>query len=409
MNDTPFGGWKPSADTRLGRRDNALLIRSTGDDPYVEISLGHAYSAEISVEFEARTTVAGSGELFWSDERSGYRAENCVRWSMPRDGRWHRVVVAVPADRVTAIRVDPFTGPGDFQIRSMVVTGAKASDRKAWSFRGPDIAPGAPEPAQDTWEFLDNGRVRIGIKTSSGAAIGWFSRSGGRNLLNHFDKGRLIQQSWYGDEDGSVWNKQPWRWNPVQGGDWKGNPARVLKLDIAKDRLVARTMGRNWAGCTDLPEATFEETIRLDGDLARIRFTFRYTGTKQHAARHHEIPAVFLEPDLDTLVTCTAEKPWTNAPLDRSKPGWPNESRKMTEHWAAYVGADNTGVGVHVPQATELTCYRFGDGKPEHGSCSYFAPLLHTAIVPGTTISYETTLTIGTPDQIRARFARLPR
>ena len=48
--------------------------------------------------------------------------------------------------------------------------------------------------------FLDNGQVRLGVKKSSGAGIAWFSMSGSeRNLINHWDRGRLVQQSYYGD------------------------------------------------------------------------------------------------------------------------------------------------------------------------------------------------------------------
>jgi hypothetical protein len=41
------------------------------------------------------------------------------------------------------------------------------------------------------WAFLDNEQIRIGVKKTSGACIGWFSKSGSnRNLLNHHDQGR---------------------------------------------------------------------------------------------------------------------------------------------------------------------------------------------------------------------------
>ena len=88
-------------------------------------------------------------------------------------------------------------------------------------------ASAAAEPAdKDDFIFLDNGRLKLGVEKSSGAGIAWLSASGSeRNLINHFDRGRLVQQSYYGKEDGSLWNKQPWRYNPVQGGDWRGKGA----------------------------------------------------------------------------------------------------------------------------------------------------------------------------------------
>jgi hypothetical protein len=257
------------------------------------------------------------------------------------------------------------------------------------------------------WHYLENRQIKLGIKISSGAAIGWFSPAKStRNLLNHWDKGRLIQQSYYGNADGSLWDKQPWRWNPVQGGDWVGNPARVLETKPEKYKFYARTMGRHWAAQKDLPEVIFEEWISLEHDVAKIKYRMTYTGTETHANRDHEIPAVFLEPDLDTLVLYEGDRPRTNAPVTRLKPGWPNEGHRMTEHWAAYVDKDDFGLGVLVPRADKLTCYRFGDGKPEHGSCSYFAPLTQFPITPGTIFEYEMFLTCGTSIEIRKRLLK---
>ena len=73
------------------------------------------------------------------------------------------------------------------------------------------------------WEYLDNGIVRIGVDKSRGACIGYFAQSKTRrNLLNNYDEGRFIQQSYYGRPDGSRWNGKPWVYNPVQGGHAKG-------------------------------------------------------------------------------------------------------------------------------------------------------------------------------------------
>ena len=79
----------------------------------------------------------------------------------------------------------------------------------------------------------------------------------------------------------------------------------------------------------------------------------------------------------------------------------------MTEHWAAYVDQDGNGLGVLVPAADLLTCYRFGDGKREHGSCSYFAPLTRFAVTPGRVFEYDIYLTAGSVDEIRTRFRRI--
>jgi hypothetical protein len=259
-------------------------------------------------------------------------------------------------------------------------------------------------PAED-WAWLDNGQVRLGVVKSSGAGIGWFSMSGSsRNLLNHFDRGRLIQQSYYGNPDGSTWNGRPWRWNPVQGGDWKGNPARLLELSSGTNQLYAKSIARNWGGCAEIPEVTFDEWISLAGKIARARFRMSYRGSIVHQETDHEIPAFFAEPDLKTLVLYSGDQPWTSAPASRSVPGWPNESRRMTEGWAAYVDRDDFGIGAFVPVANRLTCYHFGGDDSSKGACSYFAPLTKFGITPDKVFEYDVYLTAGKTDEIRAAF-----
>ena len=269
-------------------------------------------------------------------------------------------------------------------------------------------APVAAERSTNDFVFISNGELSLGVKKSSGAGIAHFSSSrGGGNVINHWDRGRLVQQSYYGAEDGSMWDKQSWRWNPVQGGGWRGEPAQVLDLRVERAFLYARSMAKHWATGADLPDVIFEQWITLTSQLAHVRFRMTYSGTNGHPTITHELPAVFLEPHFDTLLVYEGDKPWTGAPVNRSRPGWPNESRHFTERWAAYVNTNNYGLGAYVPGADKLTCYRFGDGKREHGSCSYFAPLKSFAITPGTKFEYDVWLTIGSADEIRERFQGL--
>ena len=280
-----------------------------------------------------------------------------------------------------------------------------------WIFSGSwNLVFGAlpPERATNDFVFIDNGELRLGVKKSSGAGIAYLALSAtGENVINHWDRGRLVQQSYYGAEDGSLWNKKPWRWTPVQGGDWHGNPAQVLELKAERDSLYAKSMGKHWASGADLPDVIFEEWISLTGRLAHVKFRMTYTGTNTHPKISHELPAVFVEPQYHTLLVYEGTNVWRGDAVNRSKPGWPNESRKFTEHWAAYVDKNDFGVGALVPVADSLTCYRFGYGKREHGSCSYFAPVKRFAITPGMKFEYDVWLTIGTAEEIRQRFKSL--
>ena len=269
---------------------------------------------------------------------------------------------------------------------------------------------GNPETASD-WTFLDNGQIRLGIRKSSGACIGWFSRSGpgAENLLDHWDHGRSIQQSYYGAEDGSRWAEKPWRWNPVQGGDYRGTAAEVSVVDVPSTvELHSRTLPRNWAGGELLRDVVMEQWIRLEGLAAHLRFRFEYSGTQSHPAQDQEIPAFFCVPSLGTLVTYDGDRPWSgDGALRRVQPGWPNEYRAMTEGWAAYVNGRDEGIGIFVPRARRLTCYRYGKSPEAPGACSYLAPLDRFAITPGFVFDYRFLLSLGKVEDMRSLFGRL--
>jgi hypothetical protein len=398
-----LGGWKAVHECHLGIRKGNLVVRTTGGDPYLIASDVPGVRGTLTLEWRQRTKTRGSAEVFWGDARGGFAAERSMQVGYTPGEKWQELKAMLPVEgTLTELRLDPCQQQSELEITWLRLKDASGKLVREWKFNGlKDAEPAGVLPPAEQWAYLDNGKLRIGVKVSSGAAIGWLSLSKStRNLLNHWDHGRLVQQSYYGDDDGSVWDKQPWRWNPVQGGDYKGTAARVLQLKQTKTTLYAKSMGRNWAGCADLPETIFEQWITLSGDVAHVKYRLTYSGTKSHASRHHEIPAIFLEPDLETLVIGGNE-------AARSKPGWPNESRKLPEHWAAYIDKDEFGVGARVPIADELTCYRFGDGKPEHGSCSYFAPLTRFAITPGLVFTYDLSLTCGTLTQIRARFHKV--
>ena len=152
-----------------------------------------------------------------------------------------------------------------------------------------------------------------------------------------------------------------------------------------------------------------EQTITLQDEMLHIRFRFHYSGTASHPAHHQELPAFFVDSRLATLVFYDGDAPWTGAAVKKTQPAFPNEYKKITEHWAAYVGEDHHGIGCYVPVADELTCYRFGKDVNSPGSCSYFAPIRTLAVVPGFQWEYDVWITLGSTTEIRERFLQISR
>ena len=241
----------------------------------------------------------------------------------------------------------------------------------------------------------------------AGGSIGWFSHShSSENMLNAFDHGRYVQQSYYGDKDGSEWNGKPWRYNPVQGGSWKGTPATVIETKEAKDSLYVKTKPRQWASGNEVNDMLIEQWLTLEGGLAHIKFRMTYSGTQEHQATHQELPAIFVMPSYDTLVFCEkSELAWTNASLTRKQPSFPNEGVKFSEPWCAWVDSADQGIGIYFPHTDFATSYRVRDAGI--GNCSYIAPTKTFALKPGIVFEYEIVLATGTVEQIRAVFTRL--
>jgi hypothetical protein len=190
----------------------------------------------------------------------------------------------------------------------------------------------------------------------------------------------------------------------------RGNGAKVLELKQTKDSLHVVTLPKHWATGEDITDARMEQTlqlVKLKGPLLLVSYKFTYTGDQKHPVADQEIPAIFLEPEYDQLVVYSGKRPFENDVLTKFKPGWPNEYKEMTEHWAAYVNKDGFGLGAYVPEAKKLTCYRFGDGDRAQGACSYFAPLQQFAIEPGFKFEYHIAITLGTAEEIRERLIDL--
>ena len=272
-------------------------------------------------------------------------------------------------------------------------------------------APLSAKPkAEKDWAYLDNGTIRIGVDKSRGSAIGFLALSKDkRNLLNHHDEGRFIQQSYYGDPDGSVWGKKPWVYNPVQGGSYKGEDAKTLDFKVTGTELYAKIQPLRWASAQACPEAVMQEWITLDGAVAKIRMRLDYTGATQKSNAHQEMPAMFVDYSLPHLMFENDGKLVKHKPVDLGKDLKP-EQIAYTGNWLAYVDDKNFGIGIHTPGTGNAVTYRHrGNGStgPDGSACSYVAPVRRLQLTEGLVVDYEFHLTIGTLDEIRARFAKL--
>ena len=387
----------------------SYVITTSGSDPYVSTRpLTRALpedSCVLTFEYRLSQRMPRFKVYFatpLSEERSA------ILGNLEATNLWHRASFDLYAQRAAFewgraghyLRLDPGEAPDvTLEIRNIYLRRATAEE----------IA--ARETATAHLKYIDNGKVRLGVDMQRGGSIFYFALSGERrNLLNHRDEGRFIQQSYYGEADGTVWSGNPWTWNPIQGGGCDGTCAEVRSYEIADSSLHVVSVPVHWAGNYLMPELEMEETVTLVDSVAHLHYIFRNNGqgATSHPSAMQEMPAVFVDYNLDHLVFYHGMHPWEHDALSDTVPGWPNESFSRHEEWAAFMKADGSlGLGVYTPGTVQMTAYRYGQGAStgESGDdCSYFAPLRYFAVEKGLTVEYDAYVTIGNIEQIRGRF-----
>ena len=240
--------------------------------------------------------------------------------------------------------------------------------------------------------YISNSFVKVGVDEEKGGAICYMSHANNtQNVINCWDCGRCIQQSYYGRDDGTNWNGKSWCWNPVQAGSWNNLHARINSLVRVSDtRLVIHTTPRNWGGgelCEDVEMIT-DITLLPQGHV-HMNCVMRYKGKEIHPVKDQEIPACFFDSSFSTLIYRTK-----NGNTIKTIPTEPSNNNMRTDAdatWAGYMNPQTKqGVFVTCPRATQLTAYRVENtSQPHLSNCSYMAPLIVSAIAPESTVTYD--------------------
>lgn len=172
------------------------------------------------------------------------------------------------------------------------------------------------------------------------------------NLINTLDRGRYLQQSYYGTDQrpyvqGSF-NRSPWKYNPVQGGNVGEEPSKVIDYQVTDTYIYVKTRAMQWekwsdghvAKCTHY-EQVFDEngnivsrpmhTECLYGDYGDVVsdtymeawYTFEngmikvtnrkvdYSGLPE-ATTQQEMPALYLIEPLNHFVYNDVSEAWTS-------------------------------------------------------------------------------------------------
>ena len=170
---------------------------------------------------------------------------------------------------------------------------------------------------------------------------------GAVNLINNYDVGRQIQQSWYANVGGSstantnangytrlqceTGNGGYWPYNPVQAGDCNDNPSQIIDYEIneAKGYIYVKARAMDWAYGDTLrggvkngvtTKSYMENYYRLntDGTVYVNNSFIDWNGfTDMDTCDFHlsELPAFIPVHTLNHLITYDGTSPWTNDDL----------------------------------------------------------------------------------------------
>lgn len=264
--------------------------------------------------------------------------------------------------------------------------------------------------------YLDNGSVKIGVELTKGGSITYLSPSGTTyNIINNYDLGRQVQQSYYSGPDNFLptgatmhpsW--KPWPWNPIQTGDVYGNRSLVLSNSNDGQTLYVKSRPMQWALNNVPGECTFESWITLNGNVATVSnrlVNFRTDTPQQFAARDQELPAVYTIGKLYKLVSYDGNAPFTGGAVTTfptTPPPW--LYWRATESWAALLNTTNWGLGVYYPGAVQCIGGFSGtinSGGPTSSSTGYMSPIYQEVIDSNIEYTYTYHLILGTLTEIR--------
>ena len=100
------------------------------------------------------------------------------------------------------------------------------------------------------------------------------------NLINIFDLGREVQQSYYYNVDSnngytrSTYNGSLARYNPVQSGDSNFNESKIIDFRQDKDSIYVKVQAQDWAKNNSLSKSYMTNTYSLKNGLVYVNNTF---------------------------------------------------------------------------------------------------------------------------------------
>jgi len=267
--------------------------------------------------------------------------------------------------------------------------------------------------------YIQNKAIRLGVDLNLGGSITYLAPAGHpeANVVNSADLGRQIQLSFYSGPvpyhpvDAVI--SDAWKelgWNPIQSGDYYGNPSKILQSRIGGNRIYIKCIPMHWPLKNIPGECTYEVWLELVGNTVRAhcRLTNKRDDMAQYSARGQELPAVYVNALYYHLITYSGDDPFANRPLTEIHNRLDIEHRwatwLATENWAAQVDDQNWGLGIWNPGAFRFSGGFFsqpGKGGPLDSPTGYIAPNRTEILDHDIVYDFNYVLILGNLEEIR--------
>ena len=286
------------------------------------------------------------------------------------------------------------------------------------------------------------GYVGVEASKEAGAKL----RASTVNLINVWDAGRLVQQSYYGsnegyEEKGITFNGSTWCYNPVQGGDCGQNRGQIVDYRLYNDEIYVKTRAMDWAQNGYTTPSYMENRYSLDGENVIVYNSFvDWSGKDAANARQQEMPAIYLHYSFTQFYSYRGIKPWKYEQITPKALGWwgtrPTETGNelfgdANESWVAWTNDKQFGVGIYVPGIKEFlngvsrgnaplgenNRYVEGlrpsvhgettDDDSTYGAVCYSAPLVARQMKSYHKTDYTYVMSVGYVNEIRYNFYEL--
>ncbi len=269
-----------------------------------------------------------------------------------------------------------------------------------------------------------NGRAEIGIDYADLVPANKVMNTD-VNLLNNYDPGRLVQQSYYGtngagdDYEPGNFMGRDWCYNPVMGGDRGLYHSKIVDFELTNDHIYVKCRPMDW-GKENSPTLSYmESTYTLNGRNVIVDNRFTDYSNYKHVTQNQELPAFYVVEPLYRLAFYSGTKAWTDGDLTYKDdlPFWDGvwPTFRSRENWWAWVNGaeDGFGLGLYVPDVTTVTggIYQH-DGTMKNdpsksNPTSYIAPLRQMQIKNFKPIEYSYAITCGKLSEIRQSIQEL--